>query len=680
MKRRTVKLILAIFLSIVVAQSTFEIVLQNFFPKNITPDFHQSKYNLPVVLRPNLDVTIDWFHHYLYPPFRLQTNSKHFINDQEFEYEKPKDVFRILVLGSSIFMGLGVKNKELFSKNLEYIFNEKSSGKRIQVINFSGIAWSGINFYTFLKNEGLKYRPDLVIISQGENDFRVGYNNLIEVNKIKKEKLPNGEIKINLEEIKINSLINNPLSIAWEWVRKLPFYLEISKHSQAFYRIRSKVNELWYKKNPRIPKSKQLGKYLETQGINIGKNTKLSIKSDQFSVNPEGHSIIYFAKTYHRNMYEAKANIILHSAVQVKISQLLDRINSKFVVIDVPTRQEVMGVIKPKKTSVLNSSLKNYYYINPTMTFKKVQLNNIETPLYFYNNNHWGPGGNRLASIIAYNFLAKNNLVPTQTAWDLIDPYSPQTIKSLKEANKRIKNYVQTDKRSYKYRGLFYYATGNLILAKENFFQYLKLEKEDYESYYLLGKVLFYLNEFSPALEYLEKSFRGHPLERNNYRKAYMFAKTYQNGWENYKNGNLEKALFFANKLEKFSGEWREHSIFLNHLIYKKMGQLKKTESLIKQALNLWPKSVKFKLIMASLKLEQKKFEDAKDLSQQTLKLKGDNVEALLILGLSHNALGNEKKAKKFLLKHLKLNPNNKPAQKALLALQETEQNQTNPQ
>jgi hypothetical protein len=109
------------------------------------------------------------------------------------------------MLGNSIFMGLGVKNKELFSKNLEDLFNKHSINKRVQIINFSGISWLSIQFFTFMKTEGYKYNPDLVIISQGENDFRVEYNKLIQVDKVRKENLSDNKIEISLEELKIFS-------------------------------------------------------------------------------------------------------------------------------------------------------------------------------------------------------------------------------------------------------------------------------------------------------------------------------------------------------------------------------------------------------------------------------------------------------------------------------------------
>ena len=91
--------------------------------------------------------------------------------------------------------------------------------------------------------------------------------------------------------------------------------------------------------------------------------------------------------------------------------------NSKFAVVDMPAWQVVSSIIDPLKIRKLNSNLKNNYYLNPTKTLKKFQANNIEIPLYFYNNNHLSPAGHRLITILAYNFLTKNNLVPFQDSW-----------------------------------------------------------------------------------------------------------------------------------------------------------------------------------------------------------------------------------------------------------------------
>ncbi len=670
MKRIIIRHALTLLVSFAVVIIAFEIILQSFFSQKIVPDFHQSQYNLPVVLRSNLDVKLDWYHGYLYPPFRLQSNSKHFLNNREFEYEKPQNVFRILMLGDSIFMGLGVENKELFSKNLEDLLNKNSNGKRIEVINFSGVAWSTIQFFTFLKTEGYKYEPDLVIISQGENDFRVQYNNLIQVNSIEKEKLSNGQFKINLSELEINSKRDNPISILWEGLRRFPYYLEISTHSQILHWLRSQVNKLWGKNSSKSIKSKQLGNFLEINNIDITKDSILSLNSEEFSVNPEGHSVTFFSKSYNHNPYEAKANIALHSAAQVKISQFLSDLNSNFTVVDMPAWQVVSSIIEPLRIRKINSNLKNYYYLNPTKIFKKFQANNIETPLYFFNNNHLSPAGHRLIAIIAYNFLVKNNLVNFQDSWETVDPFDPQTTQWIKKANTRIEEYIKTDARFFKFRGLFYYASDDLILAKENLVKYLKIEPKDYEAHFLLGKVLVYLKDFSSALDSFKKSFRGHTLERARYRYAYVFTQIYKNGWEHYENGKLEKALFFAKKLEKMKGELWDQGIFLNYLIYEKLGHFENAELYIKQALNLWPNNPKLKLKMASIKYKQKKYKEAINFSLQTLKSNDKNLKALLIVGMSHSTLGNKKEAKNFLSKYLKLNPNDKSVQKSFLALQ----------
>ncbi|GEM_PF-2049357 len=659
-------------LSVLIVVLSIEIIFQSFFPENIVPDLHQSKYSLPNVLRSNLDIKLDWSHGYLYPPFRIQTNSKSFLSDREFQYKKPENTYRILMLGNSIFMGLGVENKELFSKYLEDILNERSREKNIEVINLSGVAWSVVQFLIFLQVEGYKYDPDLVLISQGENDFRVEYNKLIQVNKIKKIDPPTGKLKINLGDLEIKLRHEKFISNIWEWVRKFPFYLDISKHSQLLHRIRSKVNSLWLNKYPRVSKKKQLGHFFETNNIEITKDTIISFNSDNISVNPEGHSVTYYSKAYNRNMYEANANIVLHSAIKIKISQFLTDINAKFVDVDIPAEQETIGAINTIGTRNLSSSARNYFYLNPTKIFNSFQSNNIEIPLYFYSNNHLSPAGNRLLAILAYNFLTQNNLIPTQNSWKQIDPFAEETIRLIKKSNNRIEEFVQTDNRLHKFRGLLYRLKGDYYSSRKSFSNYLKKEKNDFEAHFLLGKVLLKLREFSLALASFKKSLDGHPLEVKRYKYAYNFTKIYKDGIENLQNGNLDKAITSAKELEKLRGEWWAQGIFFNYIVYQKMGQLNNAELYIKQAVELWPNNLKFKLIMASLKFDQKKYEEAINFSSQILKQKQNDLKALLILGVSYAALGNKKEALDNLSKYLSMDGNNKTASSIFRALQKS--------
>ena len=492
---------------------------------------------------------------------------------------------------------------------------------------------------------------------------------MIQVNKIKKEKLPNGKIRIDLKELKIRPQTDSLIVNIWEWVRRLPFYLEISKYSQALHQVRSKVNKLWQSKASEEFEEQELGYFLETNNIDLTKESVISLNSNEFSIDPDGHSIIYFANEYSRSVYEAKANIVLHSASQTKISQFLKALNGKLMVVDMPAWQVVSNVIDPLKTRKLNSDLKNYFYLNPTTIFKKFQSLNIDIPLYFYDNNHLSPSGHRLVAINAYNFLAQNNLISFQESWELINPFDSKITEWIKQANNRIEEFIKTDKRSYKFRGLFYGMTGDYDSAKKNLIKYIKKSSEDFEAYYLLGTILFKLNEFSSALEYFEKSFEGHYIEQKRYKYAYDFTRLYKEGWENYKSGDLETALIFANKLEKLKGWWWAQGIYLNFLIHYKMENYEKAEHYLKQGLVNRSDDLRFKSLLVSLKFEQKKYEEAISSAFKVLELNKNDLQALLIIGLSHYELGNKKEAEYMLSRYLRLDPGNQFAQNALSKL-----------
>jgi len=66
--------------------------------------------------------------------------------------------FRILVLGDSFVWGYGVEEKDRFTDRLENLFQEKA-----EVIN-AGVPGYGLDqSFLFLKEEGIHYRPDLVV-------------------------------------------------------------------------------------------------------------------------------------------------------------------------------------------------------------------------------------------------------------------------------------------------------------------------------------------------------------------------------------------------------------------------------------------------------------------------------------------------------------------------------------
>lgn len=97
------------------------------------------------------------------------------LRNEEFEVKKPKDTFRILMLGDSYTFGIGVELEETFAKQLEKTLVERHPEKNIQIINAGVSSYSPIIHYLFLMNQGLKYDPDLVILNYDISDVQDDY-------------------------------------------------------------------------------------------------------------------------------------------------------------------------------------------------------------------------------------------------------------------------------------------------------------------------------------------------------------------------------------------------------------------------------------------------------------------------------------------------------------------------
>jgi GDSL-like lipase/acylhydrolase family protein len=100
-----------------------------------------------------------------HPRFRINvhTNSNG-LRDREYAYEKTPGTRRILVIGDSFVWGYGVEQPETFPKVLE------ARLPHVDVIN-AGVAGYGTDQeLLWLRSEGVRYRPDLVILVMCGND------------------------------------------------------------------------------------------------------------------------------------------------------------------------------------------------------------------------------------------------------------------------------------------------------------------------------------------------------------------------------------------------------------------------------------------------------------------------------------------------------------------------------
>lgn len=101
---------------------------------------------------------------------RRQNNSLGF-NDKEYALEKPPGVYRIVVLGDSYVEAKQVALEDTFHKLIEAQLNTR--GLRVEVIALGKSAVGTVKHLEILKNIGLKYDPDLIILEfLAANDVR----------------------------------------------------------------------------------------------------------------------------------------------------------------------------------------------------------------------------------------------------------------------------------------------------------------------------------------------------------------------------------------------------------------------------------------------------------------------------------------------------------------------------
>lgn len=84
---------------------------------------------------------------------------------------KPPGTIRIVGLGDSVMFGHGIGDAEVYLARLEGHLNRKSAGPRFETINTAVPGYNTVMEVETLKDRGLAYEPDLVIIHLVGNDL-----------------------------------------------------------------------------------------------------------------------------------------------------------------------------------------------------------------------------------------------------------------------------------------------------------------------------------------------------------------------------------------------------------------------------------------------------------------------------------------------------------------------------
>jgi lysophospholipase L1-like esterase len=113
----------------------------------------------------------------LFHDYRGEETNRLGFRDVDHSLRKAKGTFRILVLGDSISIGLYIKKySETFPFLLEKNLLDKS--KEVEVINMGVVGYNTLQEVEMLKERGLPFKPDLVLISYCLNDRERNDGNL----------------------------------------------------------------------------------------------------------------------------------------------------------------------------------------------------------------------------------------------------------------------------------------------------------------------------------------------------------------------------------------------------------------------------------------------------------------------------------------------------------------------
>ncbi|HEY3275239.1 MAG TPA: SGNH/GDSL hydrolase family protein [Syntrophorhabdaceae bacterium] len=216
-----------------------EILLRSFAPFNIATIGHRSSENADkygwgfnpherlAILDPDTGETF------------IDSANNHGWRDRDREYDNKNKAYRILVLGDSVTYGAIVPAEKVYTRILEDELRQK--GYNIEIINIAYGGWGTDQQLEALVNEGIKYKPNLIIVQFCTNDLT---DNTVGANK-KENRLENlGNRKPFYYELDENQVLHrkeNPNYKRWEpkppdqQIRTVIYHSEVYKRLYAVY-------------------------------------------------------------------------------------------------------------------------------------------------------------------------------------------------------------------------------------------------------------------------------------------------------------------------------------------------------------------------------------------------------------------------------------------------------------
>lgn len=113
------------------------------------------------------------------------TINKQGFRGPDWTVKKDSQTKRVIILGSSVVFGHSLdKDEEVFPRVLQDELRAKFPGQGIEVYNAGVIGYLSCQDFTLLTSQILQYKPDLIVLFNGWNDFFAGGRNMGQVSQM----------------------------------------------------------------------------------------------------------------------------------------------------------------------------------------------------------------------------------------------------------------------------------------------------------------------------------------------------------------------------------------------------------------------------------------------------------------------------------------------------------------
>ncbi|MFX0194692.1 MAG: SGNH/GDSL hydrolase family protein [Candidatus Hodarchaeota archaeon] len=282
------------------------------------------------------------------------------LRDRPYSYQRQKGVFRIVVLGDSFTWGFGVEQDQIFTEIIE------RSQDNLEVINMGVSGYSTDQEYLLLKEEGLKYQPQLIMLMFFDNDI---YENSLAVNYFIYPK-PKFSI-VNAQLV----LTNRPLP-------------KVSPLRKVHYFLRTHL--ITYNVLVRVLS------YNQTKPIRLSRKLASGIT-------------LWLTGKKKENPFE------LTCAIISELKALSETCGAQLVIVKIATQDQALDFDNTKPNELAEyCHAQNIPFLDLAEPFQDYLRSDNNHSLQFANDRHWNVNAHNRAARVIHSYLQSKGLIPAR--------------------------------------------------------------------------------------------------------------------------------------------------------------------------------------------------------------------------------------------------------------------------